>query len=192
MIISLQVDCICKYKPSSHERKLDYSGHGGKGRCSEYGVYGSINLLGGSVILLWHGRKKHILQRLQLAFGGHLYFVGGHGGHFDLPPQFLVLMGIGLGVGSGGLFGSLGPGIRESEAALHGYRERGHGDRFPTYLGCLHFLQHDTAAIKINSWSTRSRIFAILKVRNVCSGVKKQQLFLISKQSHFVSLEFKF
>lgn len=124
-------------------------------------MYGSIYLFG-LALFLWHGRK-HDLQRLHLAFGGHLYLAGGHGGHFDLPPQVFVPRGIGLGIGSGGLCGSLGPGMRESEAALVGYRERGHGNRCSICLGCLHFLQHDTAAIKINIWSTRSRIFVILK-----------------------------
>lgn len=131
-------------------------------------------------MFLWHGRK-HDLQRLHLVFGSHLYFIGGHGGHFDLPPQFLLSIGIGLGLGSGGLGGGFGPGIGEPEAdllqglleleavlqgLLHGDFDRGHGDRFPTCLGCLHFLQHDTAAIKTNSWSIRSSIFAILKGLN--------------------------
>lgn len=147
-------------------------------------MYGSMYLFVGLACFLWHERK-HDLQRLHLLVGSHLYFVGGHGGHFDLPPQFLLSIGIGLGLGSGGLGGNFGPGIREPEAErvpiaegalqgllqldddfeglLHGDFDRGHGSRFPTCLGCLHFLQHDTAAIKTNSWSTRSSIFASLK-----------------------------
>lgn len=123
---------------------------------------GSMNLCGASTFFLWQGRLPG-LQRLHLAFGGHLYFIGGHGGQLDLPPHALVVSrAIGLARGSERLGLNLGPGIMESEAALYGYFERGHGSRFPKYLGCLHFLQHDTAAIKMNSCSTRSRIFVIL------------------------------
>lgn len=130
--------------------------------------------LGFASLFLWHGRQ-HDLQRLHLAFGGHLYFTGGHGGHVFLPPQFILSMGIGPGKGSGGLGGCLGPDgsvSALSQATLqencgHDIRERGHGFRVPMYLGCLHFLQHDTAAIKTNNWSTRSSIFVILKGLNI-------------------------
>lgn len=62
--------------------------------------------LGIGSLSLWRGRQ-HDLQRLHLAFGGHLYFRGGHGGRFDLTPQFFL--SVGPGTGSSGLGGCLGP-----------------------------------------------------------------------------------
>lgn len=113
-------------------------------------------LLRGS-LFLWHGRNKHPLQRLHLAFGGHLNLLGGHGGQLFSPPQFLASKGIGPGLGSGGLGGGFGPGgIRDIEAVwiAGGLGCRiafEHGLRVPKYLGCLHLRQHSAAAIKINN-----------------------------------------